>query len=284
MRLIYTVLILGMMVGCGQDADIISSSVMITDMSERSGGSGVIISSSDTTSKVLTNRHVCEVVAHGGLIHTVRGTKHYVSSYKQSEVHDLCVISVSENLNAYSEISDRMPWIFEKAKVVGYPALQPLTISEGNFSSRSRISVLIGVRACTDAERNDPSISVFCFLAGGMPIIKTYDAIYTGALIRPGSSGSPVYTSDNKIGALIFAGEGPLGYGWGVPLEYIISFLGMEVKNIDPKFPDSILDLSGFRSAKNRWRKAARVICETTEDEKQEQVCTSLEELLRGKL
>ena len=44
------------------------TSVMITRYDGRSGGSGVILSSSKNSSKILTNAHVCEVVANGGIV------------------------------------------------------------------------------------------------------------------------------------------------------------------------------------------------------------------------
>ena len=54
------------------DKDIASTTAMITNYSENSGGSGVILTSKTYESTVLTNAHVCGVVKFGGLVITDR--------------------------------------------------------------------------------------------------------------------------------------------------------------------------------------------------------------------
>jgi|SRR5579859_148750 len=224
----------------------VESSVMITNLSKRSGGSGVTLSSSESYSVVLTNSHVCGVVVNGGLVTDSDFRELKVVSYTRSQRHDLCLIGVAGNLHHDTTISSTspVPYVTESI-VVGHPQLMPVIITKGYFSTPQLITVILGLRECSEAEKNDSSIGIICAFLGKLPILKTYDAYTTSALIQPGSSGSPVYNKKGELEALIFAGAGQLSYGYAVPYEYVVDFVTREIRTLVPTFVDYTMQFVG---------------------------------------
>lgn len=213
-------------------------SVSITNLRQNSGGSGVIIDSAIGKSHVLTNGHVCGVVVHGGVVTTEYGIKALVSSYKLSQFHDLCLIEVLADLGGNTEIADEAPEELTDATIAGHPKLYPLVLTKGHTSGTQSISVMIGVRKCTEAEAVDGLTRDFCNMFGVVPLVKTYSALLVTATIMAGSSGSGIYDDQNKLIALVFAGEGQLSYAFAVPYEYIHNFLTVEAKTLESNSPN----------------------------------------------
>jgi S1-C subfamily serine protease len=201
------------------------TSVKILNMRETGGGSGVILRSSKEGSEILTNRHVCEIAEKGGWVISRQG-KHSVMAIKKSDQHDLCLVQIKEDLHVATEVAEKSPKFGDEAIVSGHPKLYPHTISRGTFSDRMSVDIMVDVRDCTKEEINkDP----FTCLLMGFPIIKTYDAQHTSALILPGNSGSAVFNSDGKIAGLVFAsGSRELHFGIIVPHQYVKFFVDVE--------------------------------------------------------
>lgn len=220
------------------------ATVMITNTQGNSGGSGVIIESSSTLSSVLTNAHVCGVVKFGGLVTNTSGVSGVVRSYKISEAHDLCLILVSSDLGANTSLAYSSPKKYDRATISGHPRLLPNILTFGHFSSKKIVQVMMGSRSCTESDYADPDKALFCMFTGHLPLIKTYEAIVVSATIQPGSSGSGVFTSDHKLGALVFAGSGDLGYALAVPFEYIDFFLTRELPGLESIIPDTVVGQS----------------------------------------
>lgn len=224
--------------------DIIANSVTITNIAGTSGGSGTVLNSSDTYSLVLTNSHVCNVVRNGGKVTGPAGS-FLVASYVRSKIHDLCMLSVEGNLRAETKIADQAPTpYYESASISGHPQLMPTVITRGHFSGRKTISVMKGMKPCTDEERNDPNTGLICLIVGGLPDITQYDATLVTATIMPGSSGSGVYNSKNELTAVAFAGQGDLGYAWAVPYESMKNFVYGESRFLQPEFPNNNINVS----------------------------------------
>jgi S1-C subfamily serine protease len=220
---------------------------MITNLSGNSGGSGTIISSNKDYSEILTNSHVCGVVERGGNVITDNGIKHFVTSYKKSSLHDLCLITVAEDLHVASKLAEASPKKYSLSIVSGHPKLLPTIISRGHFSSKLEVSVMIGTRECTVADQQTPATQPFCDLLGKLPIIKTYDAVITSALIQPGSSGSGIFNSNNELSAVVFAGSGDIGYGLAVPYEYVSQFLSEEILHLLPEIPNTFMQFPNLQ-------------------------------------
>lgn len=169
------------------------------------GGSGVIINSDSITSQVLTNRHVCEAVKSKGYVFDFAGVSYNILNFKESEIHDLCLITVVGDLKETTEISNTPLQIYDQVTVSGHPHLLPTTITTGYF---------------TGSVRGD--------VAG-----KNFEMDVISALIAPGSSGSAVYNKRGYIVGLVFAGIGDLAFGMIVPLEHVRFFLQKEILTLD---------------------------------------------------
>lgn len=273
MRSLIILTILGL-VGCNSSSSPEKSVVAITNLSSNSGGSGAIIQHSSEHTIVLTNKHVCAVVQNGGLVHSEKGTA-FVVAYVESERHDLCAIMVNQDLGPALKIASSSPEFFEDATTIGHPHLLPTIRTEGHFSKKSVISVVIGTRACTQDEMVDPSTALFCNLIGRLPLIKNYETITVSTLIQPGSSGSSVLDSNGEIAAVIFAGAGDLGFGHAVPYEFVANFVNYELPNLAAKYPNTVLQFSANNQERKEFNKKVQEVCGVSDilNEQQEKIC-----------
>ena len=235
-------------------AEFSKTSVMITRYDGRSGGSGVIISSGRHQSKVLTNAHVCNVVKKGGIVRTddQRGMVEY---YQVSQVHDLCLITINTNFKVNTVLASQEPVIYDESIVSGHPILYPNLVTKGHFSGKELITIMTGLRKCTEEEQKDPNISFLCMLLGGMPVVRTYEAQVISNTIQPGSSGSAVFNSQGEISGLVFAGSGNFGYGLIVPYPYLANFFDTELETLDKVKPTDDGLGSEVDMNKTDWKK-----------------------------
>lgn len=232
-----------LVVGCSTSTDRTVASentdatVMITNIAKNSGGSGVVLLSTSTESLVLTNGHVCAVVKFGGIVTSSSGIPAFVTHYKISKAHDLCLISVSSDLQARTSLAYSPPKKYDRAAISGHPRLLPNIVTFGHFSDKRIVQVMMGARDCTSEEYTNPDTALFCLLAGKMPIVRTFEAIVVSATIQPGSSGSGVFNSEHRLSALVFAGSGDLGYAMAVPYEYLDFFVNQELGTLPLESP-----------------------------------------------
>jgi len=210
-----------------------NTTVSITNFAKTSGGTGTIVYHSKTESRVLTNGHVCGVVDSGGLVNDDEGNSHFVTAYRKSQKHDLCLITVTDDLKYSTRVADSPPEAYDEEQTVGHPHLLPTIITRGNFSGKVIIQVMTGARDCTPTELADPTLGFICQLVGQLPVVKSYESIVVSSLIQPGSSGSGIRDSNNEITAVVFAGSGNLGFGFAVPHEYVYNFLHYEVNGLE---------------------------------------------------
>lgn len=227
------------------DASKAKATVMITNLEETSGGTGVVLRSTSTESSILTNSHVCGVVEHGGVIKN-DNIKGFVSSYTRSEIHDLCLIKTSTNFKVDTSVAQIPPDDYSEAAVSGHPHLLPTLITKGNFGKKLIVTVMTGFRPCTPEDMKDPMGAFICTFLGGFPVVRTYESQVVGATIQAGNSGSAVYNENGEVAGLVFAGSGDLSYGLIVPQEYIYNFLFSELNNgttVTNK-PDTVMTFS----------------------------------------
>lgn len=258
--------------------DINSATVMVVRSDGRSGGTGVIVSSTFKGSSILTNNHVCEVVKNGGLVITTDEKRHQVTSYKQSELHDLCLIQVGADLHANAKLATAAPDMFEAATISGHPALLPNVRTTGHFSAPRIIQVMTGFRDCTpeDAKDPNPGVQLFCMLVGKLPVVRSYDTVLVTATIMPGSSGSGVYNSKDELSGLVFAGSGDLGYAFIVPYEYVAYFLQNEVNTLIAKQPSYVISVDQLFSAQaeeDSLHFKLKKACSEIKNEQQAEMC-----------
>lgn len=250
-------------------------SVMITSLPGTSGGSGIIISSGILESKILTNSHVCELAKSGAFVINEKEQKYAVSSFRQSKLHDLCVISVYSDLGLNARIAPSAPKKYDGAHIIGHPHLMPTIITDGYFSSKKEIEIMMGWQVCSENDKQNPDTMFLCGVIGKVPLLKKYDSIIVSALIQPGSSGSPIFNDKGELSALVFAGEGDIGFATAVPYEYIVKFLSSEYNKLPDEYPNLMsgqpstapesVDERDFQEAcKNAKTDAQKRYCQTS--------------------
>jgi len=209
-----------------------SFTVMITNMSEDSGGSGSIISTSANKSIVLTNAHVCDVLNDaGGIVKKEDGSRYMVTGYHKSKFHDLCAVWVAADLKASVSLAKTAPAAYTEATITGHPALLPNVINKGEFGERKFIDVMTGVKKCTKKNVRTEQDALYCMFFGAIPVITTYESVTVSAIIMGGSSGSAVLDKDKNLSGVVFAGQGGgLSYAFIVPFEYVSIFVNEELQ------------------------------------------------------
>lgn len=217
------------------DESMASSAAMITNMKGNSGGTGVVLSSKNNESLILTNAHVCGVVKEGGIV-TTDIKRAIVASYQVSKLHDLCMIKVKSNLHVDTEIATESPDIYSNATVSGHPALLPTVLTKGHFSDHEFITIITGFRECTEKDKEE--LDLLCRYFGVVPVIKNYESQVVSSTIMPGSSGSAVFNDKGQVAGLVFAGSGNLSYGHIVPQEFVQYFVEQEVKTLKEELPE----------------------------------------------
>lgn len=202
------------------------TSAMIVLPTKDSGGSGVILKSSEKESIILTNKHVCEVIQGGGIVMT-SGRDYKISQYKIYKKHDLCMIKVLANLGINTVVAEKAPEMYSHAYVSGHPSLLPHVLTDGYFSNYKTIEILVDMKECSEEDMEKNALG--CLFMGGVPVVKNFDAQLVTATIMPGSSGSGVFNEDGEISGLVFAGSAQgLSYGFIVPLSHVQNFIATQ--------------------------------------------------------
>lgn len=207
-------------------AEFANTSVKILSLSQQSGGSGVILTSTPFGSKILTNKHVCRLIERGGYVSRL-GRTYLIDSYKKYPKHDLCLVYVIYDFGVTTKIADNRPEDFSDTSVSGHPGLMPPVLTKGYFSGREQIQLIVGIKKCNN--KTPREYLVYCYFFGGIPVIETFESQLVTATILPGSSGSGVFNKDGELSGLVFAGRGKgLMYAYIVPHEYLVNFMEME--------------------------------------------------------
>ena len=203
--------------------DLQRTSVRIYNLEMTSGGTGSIFRSYKQASHILTNKHVCRLIEPGGYV--VQDQKKYmITHYKKFSQHDLCLVRVEKNFKIDLELSDTLAKQSQIIRVSGHPNLLPHIATTGHLSGRVEITMIVGVRECTDKDFEDYAAE--CVFLGGIPAFKTFDSQVVSNLIKPGSSGSAVFNRKGELVGVAFAGSGrDFSHGYIVPQIYLFYFL-----------------------------------------------------------
>lgn len=224
----------GYMYYLGKNSHPSSFTVMVTNLSERGGGSGVIVLNSPSESVVLTNDHVCSVLEEkGGKIKLTNGKTHLVTGYLTDIEHDLCLLTVAADLGQSISIASKAPELYSEAVVTGHPALMPNIITKGHFGGKEIIQIIVGFKKCTEADKKDPEKGIFCAFFGMAPIVRNFEAQVVSATIMSGSSGSAVLNSKGELSGLVFAGNARgISYAYVVPFEAVQNFISSSLVSV----------------------------------------------------
>lgn len=199
------------------------TSVKIMNLEMNSGGTGSIFKSYTNASHILTNKHVCRLIEQGGYV--VKEERRYlITHYKKFKSHDLCLVRVKKNLKHNLDIARTLAVPAQKTLVSGHPNLLPHIATVGHLSSNVEIELVVGVKKCTEEDYQTNKMQ--CMFFGGIPEIEKFSSDVVSNLIKPGSSGSPVFNSDGELIGVVFAGSGrDFSHGYIVPHIYLLYFL-----------------------------------------------------------
>lgn len=218
--------------------------VKLMNTKETSGGSGVIYKSFKNYSIVLTNAHVCKIAVNGGIVQSSSGT-YPIFAIKTHDHHDICEVLILANLQYNTKFAKNL-FTYEKTITSGHPFLLPLTIKEGNYSSKMNIWITSYREECKIIKNKKECE----FIA----VSKNYMSYYFTNLIAPGNSGSPVFNEKGEIVSLIFAGLGrSISFGWGVPLDALKAIDVVKKKFILVK-PKKLNNNNGFKYKKLKYK------------------------------
>lgn len=118
---------------------------------------------------------------------------------------------------------------------------------------------MVDVVACTEEERKNSKTSAMCFWMGGLPVIKTMVGATSSNLIAGGSSGSPVFDSNQQLVGLVFAGAGGgMSPSITVPHAHLAHFLKKEVRTL-PWVKNKVTTVYGRTTTKSK-KDTTRVI------------------------
>lgn len=198
---------------------------MLTNVDGRAGGTGFGISY-EGQKFIMTNAHVCELdkVIPGGLYVNMPVKKVKAIVLKIYREHDLCLIKHVDGLNTLS-VGER-PSLGEELHAVGYPSLQPKTLTSGEFVGYGDVFVAIEQAPhpslFTSCRKTDSVENVW----GAVLCVRKYYSSLTTIPILGGSSGSPILNSYGSVVGVAFAGS-PMGNNWAkvVPVDSIKKFL-----------------------------------------------------------
>lgn len=203
--------------------DFKKTSVRIYNLEMNSGGTGSIYRSYSNASHILTNKHVCELTVNGGYV--VQNNKKYlVTHYKKFAHHDLCLVRIAKNLGVSLKVARTIEDASKVVYVSGHPSLLPHILTKGHLSDRVEIELLSEIKPCTKEDFTTRGME--CIFFGGIPVLKKMDAQVVSNLIKPGSSGSPVFNKNGEIIGLVYASDSrEASFGYIVPQIYLFYFL-----------------------------------------------------------
>lgn len=188
-----------------------------------SGGTGFVVTTSNSRNYILTNKHICRLAdKQGNLLVEFPGK---VRRYKRkiieiSASHDLCLVENLPTFNKPLYVSNEIN-VGEKIFVVGHPKLFALTVAEGEYIEEAKILIAM-------SKWGKPSVVKIPFRveAGSFLNLTPFKSSRFNVYSRGGNSGSPIVNSQGHLVSVLFAGNPrDVMETYGVPLRYIKEFL-----------------------------------------------------------
>lgn len=203
-----------------------SSIVMLTNIDGMTGGTGFGVEH-EGEKYILTNAHVCQLdklVPHGLYVNLADGRKVKAKILRVYKDHDLCLIRHVYGLNTLS--LGETPSMGEMLHAVGYPSLQPKTLTSGEFVGYGTVFVAIEQAMFQDEFVDCRPTDIVQRAFGSVVCVRKFYASLTTIPILGGSSGSPILNSYGNVVGVAFAGS-PMGNNWAkvVPVDFIKKFL-----------------------------------------------------------
>jgi S1-C subfamily serine protease len=211
--------------------------VRLVNTAHNSGGTGFVVKAPSGKLYTLTNEHVCDLGKETGSLQAVIEPKSYLADNRfvslriieKAKDTDLCILEAVPGLTGLTLGSQ--PEIGDNVNIVGHPFLEPRTLTRGQVTSFSFITIALDYNLpeteCVD--RGGASFAVNDAVANFFGIMsiceKDVYAARTTASAFPGNSGSPVVNIYGNVVGALFAGNNATHFGYIVPLSSIKEFL-----------------------------------------------------------
>lgn len=205
--------------------------VVMIHNSKGSGATGFIIKGKSGKSVIMTNAHVCELQENGQVFVIYRGDKYVQSVIKQYPLNDLCAIEAPSTSNGQLKEAH---WVKlgEEVSAIGYPFLEPLSVTNGEFSGIMNITIPVKYNPLPEECKGetyrivDTSDTMYAFFGVTSICVRDLQAMTSSVSIAPGNSGSPIVNIYGNVVGVMFAGRSDAQRSYAVPLSDLKAFLG----------------------------------------------------------
>jgi S1-C subfamily serine protease len=202
---------------------------------ELTGGTGFLVKAPSGNTYVMTNHHVCEASTNGKMLallpEKTNPRRILLNILEMSQETDLCLLTPVPGRRAFE-----MAKTFEETNTnvfaIGHPYLLPNTFSMGVTQGYSEVNIIDyyltkeGPQSKCVGKRQRIE-RLFSFFTGIVEAcVSRTDAVQTTMFVKPGNSGSPVFSLEGKVVGVVFASSGT-GSGYYIPLEDVQAFLSV---------------------------------------------------------
>lgn len=197
--------------------------------SQGSGGSGFVARGKSGNKYIITNAHVCGL-AENNMLYALNGDDKFQVQVKKLYVwNDLCAIEAHRPLPKAIRIASGF-LIGEQAWVIGYPLLEPRSVTVGELSGEVLVKIPTKPNPKPE-ECKDPTYSIektggFMEFFGVTSMCIRELQAYAGTIsILPGNSGSATVNMWGSAIGVAFAADNRGTRSYYVPLQDLKNFL-----------------------------------------------------------
>ena len=212
---------------------------------KRGGGTGFQVVGRSGVSYILTNAHVCEVFKKGEVNVELKDGRLLPRKILEiSDTTDLCIVEGVPGVEGLKVSTDGVR-TGQQLTVVGFPVLQPLSLTQGEIVGVSRVEFPYALIVPDDTPQEQidgsmiplmkeaqckakPKFKVATMQVWGMDMnvcMLSVMAYETTITTFPGNSGSPVVDAWGNVSGVLYAGNNFTNWGLILTVEDVRKFL-----------------------------------------------------------